>query len=430
MKASLSAAGISFAALILGMTAPSGAQAAAEAGQTPAPASGDAAAASDTTAANGGHELEEIIVTARKREESLVRVPAAVSVLTTTDLERDHVTDLSKISELTPDLVIQRAPTGNGAVLSIRGIGSSYEDAGIEQTVAINIDDVEIGRGRIAAVDQFDLKQVEVLKGPQALFFGKNSPAGVVSVSSADPTDHLSGYVRSGYEFYANEKYFEGAVSGPLTDTLSARIAGRLDDTLGWIVNDAQPTANPFVPSLPLTAPSTGLAPESKTGVARVTLLWKPTTDFTASFKFTQSRETGNGENSQSEFYCVNGNPHLTVSNLITGASYVDLQSNCKDDGVGAQSALPAQIAATIPGWRADGRTSSSTNASLGVLNLNYDVANIALAAITGYTYLNTFGDGLYDGTVFSSIASVSSLKIPSVSIAMTRCWPRNSDPI
>src|SRR3546814_4892772 len=83
----------------------------------------------------------------------------------------------------------------------------------------------------------FDLAQVEVMKGPQALFFGKNSTAGVISLTSANPTDELEGYLRAGYEFVANERVVEGVISRPLTDTLQARLALRGSQMDGWMHN-------------------------------------------------------------------------------------------------------------------------------------------------------------------------------------------------
>ena len=92
----------------------------------------------------------------------------------------------------------------------------------------------------------FDLEQVAILKGPQALFFGKNSPAGVISITTAGPTKSFEVGGRVGYEFVADEVTGEGHVSGPITDTLGARVAIKYRDAKGWLYNNAQPTTNPF----------------------------------------------------------------------------------------------------------------------------------------------------------------------------------------
>src|SRR3546814_9267316 len=90
------------------------------------------------------------------------------------------------------------------------------------------------------------------MKGPQALFFGKNSTAGVISLTSANPTDELEGYLRAGYEFVANERVVEGVISGPLTDTLQARLALRGSQMDGWMHNYDAPMANAFAPDFPI----------------------------------------------------------------------------------------------------------------------------------------------------------------------------------
>ena len=92
----------------------------------------------------------------------------------------------------------------------MRGVSSASLDAGVEQSVLLQFDGMATSRGRILNDALFDIASVEVLKGPQTLFFGKNSPGGVVSVRSADPTRDLSGYVRAGYEFNADAVSAEG----------------------------------------------------------------------------------------------------------------------------------------------------------------------------------------------------------------------------
>ncbi|RYE50490.1 MAG: TonB-dependent receptor [Hyphomicrobiales bacterium] len=186
----------------------------------------------------GNSALEEIVVTARKREESLISVPVAVTALSATDINRYAASDLTKIAQLAPQVIIQRSGgSGSGAVIAIRGISSSTTDTGLSSTVSVNIDGTQISRGRIITQGFFDLQQVEILKGPQALFFGKNSPGGVISLRSAGATKTLQAYVRAGYEFKANERYIEGAISGPITDNFGFRIAARGTKMDGWMRN-------------------------------------------------------------------------------------------------------------------------------------------------------------------------------------------------
>lgn len=182
----------------------------------------------------------EIIVTARLRNETLLNVPVAISALSASDLARNNATDLTRIGELTPTVIISNYRTIGGGSLSIRGISSPPTQVGYEQPVSVALDGVQTSSGRVATLGFFDLQQVEVLKGPQALFFGKNSPAGVISVTSAGPTRDLEVGGRVAYEFVGDEVTTEGYVSGPLTDTLGARVAVKYRDMTGWLYNNAQ----------------------------------------------------------------------------------------------------------------------------------------------------------------------------------------------
>ena len=196
--------------------------------QVPAPveAAPTATTPRQPATAPGGDE-GDILVTARQRSETLISVPVAVTAVTATQLARTGASDVIRIAQLAPQVQIARSASGGGASFVIRGIGSQPQEPNLDQTVAINIDGVLINRGRVAQLGMYDLQQVEILKGPQALFFGKNSPAGVISIISAAPTDTLSGYAKAGYEFEARERFVEGAVSGPLGGGFKARIAAR-----------------------------------------------------------------------------------------------------------------------------------------------------------------------------------------------------------
>ncbi len=195
--------------------------------------------------------LEEIVVTARKREESLQRVPVAVSVIDKQTLENSISNDLTKIGELAPQVSLSQGGSGTGAVITVRGVSSGSSDAGLDQSVAIEVDNVPISRGQVISASMFDMEQVQILQGPQALFFGKNSPAGVISLNSADPTRTLEGYLTAGYEFNAEERFVEGTISGPLSETLSARLAFRGSEMDGWIDNVAPAVTDFLNPSVP-----------------------------------------------------------------------------------------------------------------------------------------------------------------------------------
>ncbi len=209
---------------------------------------------SSSTAAGGPSigGLDEIVVTARKRDERLLDVPVAITAIGGAELARAGATDLAKIGQMLPQVRFEKVGGGgSGATFAIRGIGSASGDKGIEQTVAVNIDGVQSSRGKLSVLSMFDVQQIEVLKGPQALYFGKNSPGGVVAVKTVDPGEKFEGYARAGYEFEARERFVEAAAGGPLSDTLGARLALRASKLDGWLENNAAAGPNPFDPAAP-----------------------------------------------------------------------------------------------------------------------------------------------------------------------------------
>src|SRR4051812_16504896 len=184
--------------------------------------------------------LEQVTVTARKRNEYLQNIPVAATVVSTEKLDNYGLRSMEAIAASIPQLNIVRGSSGSGATISLRGIGSTFTSIGIEQSVAVNLDGVYYGQGRIINEGFFDMKQVEILRGPQALFFGKNATAGVISFRSADPGNHFEALARAGYEFKGKVANFEGVVSGPVTDQLGFRLVVRYADQNGaYMENDA-----------------------------------------------------------------------------------------------------------------------------------------------------------------------------------------------
>ncbi len=336
--------------------------------------------------------IADIVVTARRKAERLIDVPVAVSALSKDVLVRNNITSLQRVAEIVPFVTLQPVPAGAGGLFAIRGIGSPPADPGIQQSVLVNIDNVMIGRGRAAQAGLFDLAQVEVLKGPQALFFGKNSPAGVISVTTADPGGELAGFVRGGYEFVADEAYVEGAIGGPVSETLSVRVAGRYSFMEGFIRNIAQPRAFPcsgagcnFAPWVAAGATITGAdharLPHGTDWGARITAVWSPTSDLTAKLKYSY------GDNkvvSYYEPYCGRGLTNMTA------IGFADLQSDCRFDRRMAVSALPTLIATNMESGNG-GKPYTDIKTHVASLNVNWDINDtLSLTSISGYYKLDS----------------------------------------
>ena len=341
-------------------------------------------------------ELAEIVVTARLRQESLQDVPVAVTAIAPIALANNLATDLSKIAELAPQVSIGRGVNGTGALITIRGISSTSTDAGLDQSISISMDGMQLSRGRVISASMFDVAQVEILQGPQALFFGKNSPAGVISVSSADPTDSFEGCLKAGYEFTANERYAEGAISGPLGETLGARLAFRASKMDGWIRNVAVPGPNPFVPAVPLPGAWAPKTPAGDNLAGRLTLSWKPVDDFDVRLKVQLDRSRENSNGAYVETFCL---PPVT-SPLVSGMAVPN--GDCRKDRVTAQTALPAQLAVNFP-YANGGVPYARSNFALVVLNINKTFGDVTLTSNTGY--YNQLLQGAHTSD-FSSIAS------------------------
>src|SRR5262249_5861916 len=124
--------------------------------------------------------LQEVVVTARRRSERLVDVPVAETAVSTEEIRQYHLTSVANIKLVVPQISLDRGFTGSGTSISMRGVSSSSLDAGVEQSVLLVFDGMAMSRGRILNDALFDVQSIEVMKGPQALFFGKNSPGGVV----------------------------------------------------------------------------------------------------------------------------------------------------------------------------------------------------------------------------------------------------------
>lgn len=169
--------------------------AASAAAQEAVPAQAPAAADGTQAVASADGEaavLSEVIVTARRREESLQSVPAAVSVIDGSLLDSSYTVNVQALSQLVPSLYYNSANPRNTAY-TIRGLGSntlsvSAANDGIEPGVGFYVDQVYHGRPATASFDFTDIERIEVLRGPQGTLFGKNTTAGAMHIISREPT--------------------------------------------------------------------------------------------------------------------------------------------------------------------------------------------------------------------------------------------------
>lgn len=180
--------------------------------------------------------IEEIIVTARKREESLQEVPISANAFDHDQLARANITGIDEISSLTPGLFFQFFDDTRPNTF-IRGVGSRQFDAGSEGSVGFFFDEFYLGRFSGQMTSLFDVKRVEVLKGPQGTFYGRNTIGGTINIISQDPTDVPSGYIDAQIG-NLDQIRLEGAVSGPISgDRLTGRLSFLSNKRDGHITN-------------------------------------------------------------------------------------------------------------------------------------------------------------------------------------------------
>jgi iron complex outermembrane receptor protein len=340
--------------------------------------------------------LQEVIVTARKRNENIQNIPVAVTAVSAEKLDNYGLRSMEAIAASVPQLNIVRGNSGSGATISLRGIGSTFTSIGIEQSVAVNLDGVYYGQGRIINEGFFDMKQVEILRGPQALFFGKNASAGVISFQSADPGDRFEALARAGYEFEGEVANFEGVVSGPVTDTLGLRLAVRYSDMAGGYIKNLAPATTMTTFNVATGVATAHAAPAPRRDVpgerdfsGRVTALYRPSDAFALTLKGSITR-----------YRTDNATWNYEVGDCPLGRAQLDPGENCAKDRRIRQNDLPADIAATNPLLgRHGGRLYQDYNAYSVSANAAYTADNVDITSVTGLHQFKNWFLGDYDFT-------------------------------
>ena len=342
--------------------------------------------------------IEEVIVTARQQSEGLQDVPVTISAMTEEDLDRYNITNLADAAKMVPNMVIAQGGSGNGSSLRLRGIGSSSISAAFDHSVAINLDGVVVNRGRFIHNSYMDMRQLEVLKGPQSLYFGKSATAGVVSITTNDPGDEFEFEFSAGVETEYDGTFYEMIVSGPVTDTLGARLA------VGGTKNDELFENYSFDndPNAAINGAEKYYGDESTN--VRLTLVWEPTDDFRAKLKYNYSEFDNDGAGTAYvEEVCPEGAHQPTV---VLGAIFFQGVDDCKINGNTSKIGLnPALRAGLVEGYD-DGQPGLEQETDFMSLQMDWDISeNYTLTAVTGYVDLDhwelddySYGAGVFGG--------------------------------
>ncbi len=291
----------------------------------------------------------DIIVTAQGREQRLKDVPVSVSVVSGAKLERQDLRSLADLTARLPNVKITSGQSSD--VLSIRGVGSG-QNPGLEQSVATFVDGLYRARSRGIRAAIFDVDRVEVLKGPQITFFGANAIAGALNIATRKPSTTFGANATALYGTN-NEYLIEAGVTGPITDTLSVRLAGRANGMDDFVDNAA--------------AAKRGTLREY---TGRFSLRWEPTSNFRSDLR----AEGSTSRNSMA----YNGE----LLNCPTDPAYP------------AASNLGCNEALALGGGKVDDRLNRKSNIIPGYANLDFyelgwtntlDLGAAKLKSVTGY---------------------------------------------
>jgi len=185
--------------------------------------------------------LEEITVTARKREESAQQVPLAITAFNSGQLEALKVRDLMSMSVGMPNVALDDIATTRGtANFSIRGLGINSSIASIDPTVGLFLDGVYLGNNVGVIFDMFDVESVEVLRGPQGILFGRNVTGGAILLNTKKPGDEFEASARVAVDGGGDgglNRYIMGSVGGPISNTLAIKLSAYYNDDDGWFKN-------------------------------------------------------------------------------------------------------------------------------------------------------------------------------------------------
>lgn len=231
--------------------------------------------------------LEEVRVTAQKRDQSAQEVPITLTAYSGDFLNTLNIEEFDRLSDFVPGLVVQEQSVNNPGFV-IRGITSDSGSARIAPRVSIYQDGVDISRSRGSIIELFDLERVEVLKGPQSTLFGSGAAIGAIEVVSARPTETFEGSVSGGLGNYS-ERRTRGHISGPLGDTAGGRLAFTYKKRDGFIKNiDGRPESqNPGKPAEALNG--------TETLALRGFLEWQPTDSLQVDLILNYQRDTPPG---------------------------------------------------------------------------------------------------------------------------------------
>ncbi|WP_337658852.1 TonB-dependent receptor [Sphingorhabdus sp. Alg231-15] len=337
-----------------------------------------------------------ITVIARKQTETLQEVPVTVTAIGGDTLENFQVNEIADVVSRVPALNVQVGGSGSGGQISLRGVGSSNISASFDSAVAFDFDGVQVSTMRLVQAGFFDVEQIDVLKGPQSLFFGKSASAGVFSVRSANPTPNWEVGVKASQEFEENGTTISGYVSGPISDALGIRVAAQFNNIEDYV--DLAPGTAAFNPNGSVRT-SRGL----QNFVSRVTFQWDPFDNFNANLKLNYIKNENDGAIAHSDINCGPNGVADSIF-LLGGGVVIPSNADCNDsDGLYHHTDAAAALRSGVPaGSAGEGRFENGipfgeTDMFFGRLKWDLDMSDsLTLSSVTGYLNLDAVDTDCY----------------------------------
>lgn len=301
--------------------------------------------------------LEEVMVSARREAESMMDVPVAISAISGDSLVSAGVNAVGQIAQSVPNIYYSQNAISPG--FAIRGLYTATTNYSVDTAVGISLDEVFLGSTRWLNAGQFDVERIEVLKGPQGTYFGKNTTAGLINIISKDPSREFEGYARGSYEFEQRERLIEGAVSGPLADNLSARIALRRLWSDGYLHNEQRNDREPGRGST----------------LGRLSVSWQPTDGLDILYKV-QREDTKDQGTNQEVSVCSPG--------MRAAAASFSVNEDCKYNGKTSNGGSISGTPFTF------GRNINDMSSWLHSLKIEAALGDYTLTSVTGFVDLKT----------------------------------------
>jgi iron complex outermembrane receptor protein len=361
--------------------------------QTAAPAAGQASS-------SGG--IEEIVVTAQRREERLHDVPVAITAFSKTDLDERNVVNLTGLEGLAPNV---KFSTGGSyvasIVINIRGGVSPDPAPDIEPTTGLYVDGVYIGKSNGALFELTDLDHIEILRGPQGTLYGRNALSGAVNVVTQKPTGQFDGDVKIGFGDYG-EQTERVDLDLPSFGLLSAKISALYDGHDGYTRNYPSLTSGPaFLPPEPVINPTQDSADNK---AARIALRLAATDDVTLDYAFDFSDVDDVPSYSQLT--------HIAAGGIFDGASpyYLGIPLYKYVRGSGYTDIGYANGSINNEPQHEDVRVRGHS------LTAAWDLDNLTLKSISAYRQMDYSANLELDGTPYAMAAAVQDFKYAALS--------------